>query len=325
VRYWAIAALSGAHDGRATAPLIELSRQKRSRERAVWALGRLGDASALPVLIEALADRSKEVRMTAARALGVLGDHRGAGPLIELLRDPDRDLRAAAVFGLGHLGDERAIEPLLDLARREVDVPLSPADSAVQAAAACGEAGREAVLRATADAHPGIRSYAASTFKRPYGQELDEERVLVALVRLLHDPRAAIGATDALLSATGRRVVELVLPLFSNTDPGVRKNAIRAIWGHADADAITRTIELLETDQDPTVRATAAWGLGVSKQPQSQEPLRHAAEGDRDPAVRGTSLRSLARIARHDRGSPHDSGGAAFNSSTSATVRHTCT
>jgi hypothetical protein len=56
------------------------------RVQAALVLGRLGDHSAVPSLVKALADANKTVRAIAAQALGQLADHDAADPLRELLK-----------------------------------------------------------------------------------------------------------------------------------------------------------------------------------------------------------------------------------------------
>jgi hypothetical protein len=56
------------------------------RVQAALVLGRLGDHSAVPSLVKALADANKTVRAIAAQALGQLADHDAADPLRDLLK-----------------------------------------------------------------------------------------------------------------------------------------------------------------------------------------------------------------------------------------------
>jgi HEAT repeat protein len=84
------------------------------RGRAADALGKYGDASAVPALIAALHDEVDSVRGHAASALGEIGDVRAMAPLLEMLRDPDIWLKWAAAEALGNLRDPAAVLPLLE-------------------------------------------------------------------------------------------------------------------------------------------------------------------------------------------------------------------
>lgn len=68
------------------------------RSRAAWELGKIGDRSAVPALIEALQrDESEDVRWSAAWALGELGD-KAAIPALEEAseKDESEDVRNMA-------------------------------------------------------------------------------------------------------------------------------------------------------------------------------------------------------------------------------------
>ena len=78
--------------------------------------GRVGDASApdiasqVDVLSQATTD--PKIRRAAAVALGKLGDARAVPELIKALNDPDDKVRRSTVVALGRIGDPRALNPL---------------------------------------------------------------------------------------------------------------------------------------------------------------------------------------------------------------------
>ena len=87
-------------------------------ESAVWRataaslLGRLGNARAVPGLVEAMDDSHAMVRMKAAVSLGRLGDVRGLPALLDALSDSARIVRVQAPFALmdiGYLPDGSAL------------------------------------------------------------------------------------------------------------------------------------------------------------------------------------------------------------------------
>ena len=80
------------------------------RRFAVEALGWVGQASVVPALIQATADKSATVRRYAALELGKIADPQSLDALGRLLSnppDPDADVRWAAVTALGKLRDKR--------------------------------------------------------------------------------------------------------------------------------------------------------------------------------------------------------------------------
>ncbi|HTW93981.1 MAG TPA: HEAT repeat domain-containing protein [Tepidisphaeraceae bacterium] len=90
---------------------------------AAMVLGKLGDASAVVALIEAVENSNgyfhSVVRAAACASLGHLRDCQATPALIKAVRDPMAEASAEAVRALALLGDDRAIEPLMEVARNE--------------------------------------------------------------------------------------------------------------------------------------------------------------------------------------------------------------
>jgi len=83
----------------------------------------------------------REVGRHCAIALGEIGDASAVPVLIEALNHPDRDTRGAAIIALGKLGDKRAIEPLVSL----WDNPREDGTNQAEAAKALVGFGKHAV------------------------------------------------------------------------------------------------------------------------------------------------------------------------------------
>ncbi len=79
------------------------------REEAIYGLGEIGDASALPALEQALADRSVRMREAAIDAIADIGGESSAWALAVALEDQDPELREQAVHALGGIGGDAAI------------------------------------------------------------------------------------------------------------------------------------------------------------------------------------------------------------------------
>jgi HEAT repeat protein len=109
---WALGALGN----RSAIPL--LSRTLRDAEPAVrgrgaWALGALDSSEAVPALVEALKDTDPGVREQVAWALGAIGDHRAVDGLIGALADSAAVVRKQAAWALGAISDKRAVTALM--------------------------------------------------------------------------------------------------------------------------------------------------------------------------------------------------------------------
>jgi len=100
----------------------------RVRRYLVLALGRLGDPSAVPVLVRAIRDEDAETRVYAIYALGELGAQASVPDLIALYNTDDAGLRKIIVYVFGVLQDARALPTLkLALEDRQVDVQWNAA------------------------------------------------------------------------------------------------------------------------------------------------------------------------------------------------------
>jgi HEAT repeat protein len=84
------------------------SGNNKLKTSALFAMGKSGNISWLPILLKELASADAEIRYEAAGACGELGEEEAAGYLCELANDPDLDVRLAAVQALGKIGGPEA-------------------------------------------------------------------------------------------------------------------------------------------------------------------------------------------------------------------------
>ena len=116
------------------------------RMAAASALGQLGEASALPKLVDRLGDDNPHVRVRCAAALAQL-DHPQAVPaLINRLSDPHGKVRREAAVALASIGTDQALAALLDM--------LDDDNTSIRriAASSLGEAGAVQAVQPLADA-----------------------------------------------------------------------------------------------------------------------------------------------------------------------------
>ena len=121
VRFEAVIAISHMPpDRRLTRALVELLKgtELALTVVAAWALGRIGDRSAIGPLREGLRSEYRSIRAHCARALGALGDTESIPTLLELLNhETDRGLQMAYASALGNLRAREAAPRLLTLLR----------------------------------------------------------------------------------------------------------------------------------------------------------------------------------------------------------------
>ena len=120
----------------------------RVRRYLVLALGKLGDRSAVPVLLKATRDPDPETRLYSVWALGMLGDPRAVDSVLEASRSEDPGVRKMAAYVAGKLGDPRVVPRLLVLL--EDRVPDVRWNAAI-ALATLGNGAGIAVLRSMVD------------------------------------------------------------------------------------------------------------------------------------------------------------------------------
>jgi HEAT repeat protein/beta-lactamase regulating signal transducer with metallopeptidase domain len=293
VRRAAAWALGNLDDTRAVPALTTALKADTSvevRRTVVWALGEIGDKSASSSLSQSLTDRDVQVRRDAVWALGEIGDHGSAAAIETLFKDKDASVRQQAVWAVGEIGSHESVGALTAL--------LYDTSSAVrnQAAWALGEIGdRSAVdalgnaLRADSDA--GVRETAAwalgelgdadavpalsagladpsdrvrSTCAWALG-EISPHTAPTALINALTDPvvevrRNAVWAL-AQIGDRGGASAQALRAATRDSDPGVKRGALRALAMIGDSTAYDALAEMLK-DPDPAVRKEAAAALG---------------------------------------------------------------
>lgn len=313
--------------------LIEqaLRTQLVSEEVALRALGELGDAAALPTILEYLESPSALTRKSALDAAALLLDPakpdgrvvepirralqragvstferfallallgrtgaRSAGEILALYAsaDNERVSRVAALEALAELGPSGQSQVLF--------VALEDASPAVRRAGALGlrRAGDAEILPALLDrlesAPAAARAGLVWALRGP-AQRSQDAAQLERLVRLLRESRGA--ERDALLEVLA--VIRLPaarahLGGFARHGAAeVRRKVAEVLASRQDAAALAAD---LAKDRDGSVRANAVWSLGDVGDLESRPVLLRAAK-DPDVAVVGNAVASLARLA----------------------------
>jgi HEAT repeat protein len=203
---------------------------------ALRALGKIGDARAIPPLLKALAYDSGEsepcIEWFAAEALGRIGAP-ALGPLLALGTSEDAHLRQWSAVALGELGDSRAVEPLLE---RTTDSDPQVREAAFLAVQEIGD--RRAVdalmrlLEETTDRRTRVLAVVA------LGGCVQGE-VFAPLVELIQRPNdVRLPAMYALINSAGPLAPDVLVPFLDDPDPCVRKAVINALGRFGDERAL---------------------------------------------------------------------------------------
>ncbi len=240
---------------------LRTATQWRERAFAAELLGRVGNAKAVPALIET----------------------------IQATRSEDADVREISLRALARIGDPRAVEPLV-AALKQAENWLAPriADILVRH----GDAVIEPMLRFLQETsrHPA-RAWAANILG-----ELKAERAFPVLVTTLKDLDDEVRAKSAgALGKLGdrRAVTYLLEHLLSDPAPFVRARIASALGQFADGEVIDRLVRALG---DPAwwVRMRSVEALEQIG-PTAETPLLVALD-DPDPEIRIRAAVALERL-----------------------------
>jgi HEAT repeat protein len=288
VREAAAAALGRIGDAAAVPGLLAALRDEswQVREAAAEALGEIG-APAVPGLLAALRDAEEDVREAAAKALEQIGAPAVPG-LLAALRDAEEDVREAAAEALGEIGDAAVVPGLL--------AALGDADERVReaAAAALGQIGAPAVpglLAALRDESWQVRGAAAKALG-----EIGDAAAVPGLLAALGD--AVWWVRQVAAKALGRigdaAAVPGLLAALGDAVGCVRWVAAEALGRIGDAAAVPGLLAALR-DADWRVRWEAARALGEIGDAAAVPGLL-AALGDAVGCVRWVAAAALGRI-----------------------------
>src|SRR2546430_2368635 len=224
------------------------------------------------VLRAALGHAQPGVRRQAALAAGRIGDPTAVELLVAALRDSDRAVQAAAAFALGLLQDPRAVQPLAALLRGVA--PAQQGAPEVEAVTALAKIGGDEAARAVGDlvgsgSRPGTAPPPAVSAALLEAWRLGSRAPIAALVGYAEDADAAarwhaVYALGRLRAGAG---VSTLLAALRDREPFVRATALRGLTRAAADSAklepgrIAGAVRLLLGDADPAVRVNALRAL----------------------------------------------------------------
>jgi len=215
------------------------------RREAAFALGLIGDSTAVPALGERLAHETDPgLRETIVTAVGMVGGRPG-GPVLErALHAPRASERWAAALAAGRLKDSTLVDPLSAAAAKDPNPELR-----WRVAYALGRIGdprgAASLRKLSEDKSEVVRAMAA----RALG-DVHDSTAAARLVALLGDPdwRVRVNAAHALGVIQAKRDARSLRPLLKDTNSQVRWEAALALGSIQDSASVG---DLTAALQDP--------------------------------------------------------------------------
>ena len=314
-----IADILTRHGDAAVPPMIECLEEGGRHHARAWAANVLGEVRAqraFPVLVRALGDLEDEVRAKAAYALGRLGDARAIPYLLEhLLTDPAPFVRARIAGALGQFDEPDVIERLV---RSLGDPAWWVRMRSVEALEQIGPQAEAPLLVALDDPDPELRMRAAVALERlgvpgravrmiQEDDRPDEAREILTKLsiagarellaeQLVHPSAKVRLATIAAIRRTGRRDLERELTDVArgDDDPMLRAAAFDTLRALRYREAVPAAVAGL-ADPHEAVRAEAALLLGDLGDTSVAGELE-TGTADADPGVRAAAARALGLL-----------------------------
>jgi HEAT repeat protein len=276
------------------------------RKFAVDALAGIGDSRATQALVERLRDSDANVRASAADALGALGGPLAVDALCDAARSSDQDplVRFSALHALAALDTP---VPARELQGALADPMLRPVALQVIGRVPDDEEAAQALLKGLEGPARAVREAAIRSLLRLLGRSdhLESELLLARI-------RERVEAQPAIVSAAIERLSEADLPtrlalvqflgavqaspaavavLLAARDEALEQIALAAL--ESMGEPAVSAIDEVWSDLEPDARRTACAAFGRATGARSADRLCEALE-DSDPPVRVAAARSLA-------------------------------
>lgn len=210
--------------------LFSLSRTDDDvKKLIVDTLGEIKDRKAAPALVALLSDRNENVAASAVEALGKLGDPETLPPLLEILSRDNPLLVFSAIKALEQLGDPRAVEPLIEILNKS-----SYKRGALESLRLIGD--MRSVAPLIVELQSGSKSIKCSALKAIAGVESRQSEADQAVIH------------RRLREIYQEPFYSFFLEAVHDSDPALRRAAIRALGWVAEARSIPVLIPLITSD-----------------------------------------------------------------------------
>lgn len=278
-------------------PSASDSSEQQANKAVVTALGRIGDARAVPSLMPLLRNKDNYTRIEAIQVLGALKAKSAVEPLIAMATDEAAEpfLNKKAIEALGQIGDPRAIPALLRTLTKERKGVSFYVESSF-ALYQLGTPAADALLPALEGKDPELLSWAKAQGVNPASYpmkaaqvlgDLREKRAVPSLVKQLSfthsDPQiqalVRMQAADALGRMRAPEAVKPLSVLVAEPDPTVRDVYVRALVMVGSRDALP-ALEKAAGSPDWYAREVALKGIALLGDAREQPMLAKLAAAE---------------------------------------------
>ncbi len=276
-------------------PLVEQLKSPNAdqRAKAASALGKKGEASAVPALTTALNDPSAKVRREVVVALAEIRGPESLEGLITASRDTDPKVRVVAVDALSGYYLGRA--PSIGFRGSLKHATESGADESVRIDP--GVAVDPKVIAALLAAMEDTRSIEAARHAAKGLGILVAKSAEPALVKAAHsaDQNLALEALNSLGKIKDPSAGPQLVGLLDSPNKPVKQEAVLIVGMLRDRDAAPKILLVFQTDQDKKTRRNALEGLAYIGDKTSYDVFMRAL-GNKDKAYRTYAAQGLGRI-----------------------------
>ena len=260
------------------------------RRSAVVALGRIGDSSATPALVNTLSEET--LAIDAASALAQIGDPRAVDGLLNLIGNDDASIRQAAVSALNSVIPPSMSERIIPLLH---DSDPNVRESAVKIAGYFGyPKSATALLELSRD--PNERVRCAAIEHLPY---VEDDRALDVLVNAIKQetPNVRAAAARALGTMDAPEVVQPLIDGLSDEDVWVRYFSARALGRRRAEEGVDALARVVEKEKFNHVRIAALDSLGQIGGPRIAGIVERLVRDD-DPDVARAAQVAFGKVQR---------------------------
>jgi len=254
---------------------LDVDKDWRVREKAVWALGQIADPRAIPSLARVLRDETRAVALAAAEALGAIGGDTTIEELIKALKDEKR--REGAVIALSRIGASAV--PRLIKALRDTNVEVC-----------------SAVVEALVRIGPPALEPLSTALKEPLvAISLAQKKWVIEALRRIGEPAVQV-LSEVAMTGEGEVQVSAVRALGGILSPKALTKLI-AVLGHESERVGEQTVEALHMMASEQMMQQQVVEALIEALPGPEKTSRRAKEALRK--IGGLAVEPLIKALKH--------------------------